>query len=201
MDVDAGHRQIALYDEVKGFVQNGLLGGIQGDVSMLNQVPIREKRQFPAQQSLVVRRQHSGLGGQLPVDQCVNRLHVQIKIGFRNIGVDDVHHRFGTQVGQQHEALRLVPSHDVGHLQTGGGHQIGHFDEGFAIFLAWRGVHDDEAGTRGAVHPEIAPEARICRGRAHAGFQQALRAGHGMQPVGKRSCTPCIVPNNGRRWR
>ena len=91
--------------------------GLNNDRALvLDQIPLGEQFHLAAQQGFVVRRQHPRLGGQLPGQQRVHRLHVQAQIGLRVVAVDDLHHGLPAQVGQQHEALWLVPSQYLGHV-------------------------------------------------------------------------------------
>jgi hypothetical protein len=135
---------------------------------VLGQIPIGEQSEFTAKQGFIVRRQNVGLRGELPVNQGVDGLHVEVKIWLcqvvRQVRIDDFHHGFCAQISEQHEALGFVPSQNIGHLQTGLRHQTGNIDKGFAVFLGGWGVHDDQTCSCKGINPEISPKTGVYRG-------------------------------------
>ncbi len=185
VNVDARGVEVVRDDRVEGLLQGVGLRVVQLKLFVLLQVPVGKQLQLPAQQGFVVRRQHAGLGRQLPGQQGVERLHVAPVVGLRVVGVDPIQHGLVAQVAQQHEALRFVPGQHLGYQQTGFAHERGHVHEGLAVFVRGRRVHHDEAVPGLRVDAQVAPEAGVGGGGAKGRGQQTQPPGERAQPVRK----------------
>ena len=151
-----------------------MLLGIQRHFAVLGEVPVGEQVQFALKQGLVVRRQLSSFGGQLPAQQLVSGLLVQGQLVLRALGVDGRHHGAVAQVAEQHEPVGLVPSQHLGGVQPGVMHEAGHMHKGLTVFLVRRRVHDDAGAGVLRFDAQVAAKAGICRGNAHAGWVQTV---------------------------
>lgn len=195
--VDLWRREVVRDDGVEGLLQCLRLRGIEREAFVLRQVPVGKELQLAAQQGVVVGRQHTGFGGQLPGQQRVQRLHVARVVGLRPLGVDAVEHGLVAEVAQQHEALRFVPSQDLGHQQAGLAQQTGHVHEGLAVLLRrWR-VHHDQAAAGLRVQAQVAAKARVGRGGAQGAGQQAQAGGQRLYPGVKGGFPNRIGPGDG----
>ena len=180
-------------DLFEGVVQREAHGVVNDRALVLDQIPLGEQLHLAAQQRLVIRWQHTGFGGQLPGQQCVHRLHVQVKIGLRLLAVDDLHHGLPAQIGQQHEALGLVPGQHLGCVHTGIHHHLGHFGKRPAVLFVGRCVHDDAAAL-GGINAEIAPETGVGRGQSQRLNGQLVGGRHADQPGVEGRLARCIRP-------
>ena len=163
--------EVAGLDLRKQRIELGDERAIQRKPPVLADIPLGKQCQLARQQRVVVRRQHARFGGELPLHQHVDGLHIKIKMRRRGLhaGIDSggwrdhVHHGLCAQVGQQHEAQRRIPGQHARRFEAGVRHQAGHLDERRAVFLRGRRVHDDEALAARGVHTEIAAKAGIGR--------------------------------------
>ena len=168
---------------------------------MFLHIPVGKQCQLTRQQGVVVGRQDAGSGGQLPGDQRIHRIPVQRVGPLRFVGLgllrDHIQHGLCTQVAQQHEALVLVPGQHARGIQPGVCHQGSDLDEGPAVFLRRRGVHDDATGARLCADPEIAAKTGVRRCHLQGLGQQAVGWGADLQPGVKSASAVGACPGNG----
>ncbi len=181
--------------------QHLLLRLAQLHAPVARDVPVGKQLQLAPQQRLVIGRQGAGAGGQLPLQQHVHGLQVPGVGGLRVVLAQVLDHGLAAHVGQQHEALRLVPGQDAGHGQARALQQRLHVHEGAAVLLLRRRVHDDEGGAALRVHAQVAAEAGVAGGGAHAGRQQAVAGRQRRQPLAEGVRARRVVPGDGRKGR
>ena len=150
--------------------------------AMAFDVPGGEEFELALQQRAIVGR-HAGLRfDALQLDQGVERGQVE-RVGLRGVAaLQRFEVRGGAQVGEQHEAVRLVPAQHLGRLETAAAQQCGHADERPAVLLGGGRVHHD-ARTVASVDAEVAPEAGIGARCAQAADVEAVRRGLRAQPM------------------
>ena len=136
---------------------------------MLAHIPVGKQGQLPGQQGVVVVGQHAWPGGQLPLNQHIDRAHVK-RIHRRsgqgdgaNSGRrrDDFHHGARAQVCQQHEAVGAVPVQHPRRVEAGVLHQRGDAGKRRAVLDSGRRVHDDAAAASRCIDAKIAAKAGI----------------------------------------
>ncbi len=201
MHIDLGGGQVVRDDAVEGLLQRLRHRALGRDAFVLLEVPVGEQLQFAPEQGVVVGRQHAGARGELPGQQGVERLQVARVVGGGVLRLDLFHHGLLPQIGQQHEALGLIPGQDVGHQQAGLVHESRHLHEGAAVLALGRRVHDDAAVARHGVDAQVAAETRVGRGRAQAVGPQALRAHQGLQPDVEGGLALGVGPQDGVGFR
>ena len=185
------------HDGIEGAGQRGLLLAIERDAAVLAQIPVREQRQFAAQQGFVIGGQHARLRGLLPVEQHVGGLQIPAQRGLGVFGGEQLDQRGAAQIAQQHEAAGFVPGQDVWHVQAGSCHQRLHLHKGAAVFLVGRRIHHDAAGAGRAVDAQVAAKAGVGRGRAQAGGQQLVALHQRRKPLFERGLPGRIGPADG----
>ena len=200
-----------LQDQLEALLQLFLLPGVQRHAAVARDIPLGEEVELAAQQRAVVGRHLRLRVDLLQPDQRVERAAVQGVGRLQALAGGEVlrlqlgQQRARAQVGQQQEALRLVPGQHLGRVQPGRAQQAGDLHEGAAVLVAGRRVHDDQAaaGAVGRIDAEIAAEARVGAGRAHAGGVQAMRGGLHGQPLREGRAARVIAPGDlgggGRR--
>ena len=199
MHIDAGRLQVVSDDLVEGLAYQGLLLVVQRELAVLADVPVGKQLQLAAQQGFIVNRQIAriaGLGGQLPVQQGLKGRAIPAFGVLGLFGVQRFDDGLAAQVVEQHEAIGGIPFQNLGHAQTGLGHQALHLDEGRAVFLVRRGVHDNQAAAVGAVQPQIAAKARIGRGGAQSCRKHLVLCSERSQPGVESSVAGRICPGN-----
>ena len=117
---------------------------------------------------------------QLPRDQHVeDRAHQ--RVGQAEVGVERVEVADAAEVGEQQKAVFKILVQHARRGETGLGQQAGDMDEGLAVLLFRRRVHQDARAAVRPGQPEIAAETGIGRGRRDADGLIGKTAGH---PVG-----------------
>ena len=126
----------AFHNAVPGLV----LRTAQGQAEMPLQIPVREQRQFAAQQDVVVLRQHLGPRRALPADQRIDgRAHQGIGI----LLVEHIKQGPRAEIAQQQEPVLQILRQHRRYIETGGVEQAGDAHERFAVLMLRRRVHDD----------------------------------------------------------
>jgi hypothetical protein len=196
-------RQRAVDQQAAGPVPDRALGRAPGEAELALHAPVGEQRQLARQQRLVVGRQRVGRHAQLPANERVQRIAHQA-VGQRRVGVtrlaQGVQVEPPAEVAQQQEALRSVALEHTRRVQPGLRDQSGDVHEGAHVLLRRRGVHDDEAGVPAlipALDAQVAPEARVGRGRRQRGRLQRVARADRRQPAFEGGAPVRVGPGDG----
>ncbi|MCY1423169.1 hypothetical protein D9M71_388760 [compost metagenome] len=177
-----GLGQRAFHQQVAGPLPGRQALALQGHAEVALQVPLGEQLQFAAQQGLVVGRQAVGHRHLLEGHQGVQRRLEE----FLGIGAGEhVQVGLAAKIGQQQEALLDVLGENPRHMHPGLGQQSGDLDEGPAVFLRRRRVHDDQRA--------------LARLPAEITAETGVAAGGGQ--CGGRYRTPAFAGEHGRQTR
>jgi hypothetical protein len=172
------------------------------EASMPGHVPVGEQRQLTFEQCPIVGRQHLRPGCQLPPDQGIDGLGIEWSRGLRIGRVDHVEHGLAAEIVEQQEALGFVPLEHLRGGQARVAHQPGDLNEGGAVLLGGGRVHHDaRGGVVRRVDAEVAPEARIGRGRAQGRRQQPVPRRDRGEPVRESAGALRIAPADRWGWR
>jgi hypothetical protein len=164
VDEDLGLGQRRVDQELEGPVEHRLFFVAQYVAEVAADEPFREQVELAAQQGGVVGRQGACPGRQLPVDQHVEHRAHQ-RVGQAEVGVQRVEIADAAEVGEQQEAVVKILVQYPWRGEPGLGQQAGDMDEGPAVFLVGRGVHQDARAAVRLAQAEIAAETGVRRGR------------------------------------
>ena len=158
-------------DALEHGVELGGFGVGEGDALVAGDVPLGEELQLAQQQCAVVLGQYAGAACTLDGGERAERVGVEVggavEVGLLARGrVQGVQVGGRAEVGEQQETMVEVLREHFGHVGAGSAEEFGHVQPGAHVFLFGRGVHDDARGAAvGEAGAEVAPEARVGRGR------------------------------------
>jgi hypothetical protein len=174
--------QIVFQDCGKHGVQRSLDAIVEHQTEVARKVPVGEECEFALQQGLVIVGKEPGTTGELQGQQCA--VGVAVKLWRRSPVGHCLQVGRAAEIREQQKALLEILRQDFGHMYSRLLKKRRNVDEGPAVFLVGRGVHDDPGRFVRQVDTKITPKAGIGRGGFDADLLVSeLRPKHLLDPV------------------